>query len=430
MEFSGGRRRLTFQEAVFEIQNRPIMPEREPSLEPIQSALNALSLKYPSDLKKVILIAGTNGKGTVAKTLSHFIHKSGKRIGLYTSPHLVSICERIQINGESVSEFNFSKCYSEIKSLAIQFELSHFEILTLMAAHTFLSGSIVEPTEYAIFEVGMGGTWDATNALPHKTSVITKLGFDHEHLLGRDIVSIAKNKFGIIQDEAQVFSFEYDSDVEHIIECEYKYKTHSWIRVPSVKTEIQKGMPPQYAFYYEGRKYHSPLIGERAVENISLAMRIAESFDIKINQKTLDGLNWPGRMSELKISGFCCPVYLSGDHNIQGIESLVSILKDFEYKKVYFLLGIGIKKNANEIFEALLRVKNSQILLTTASFMGRKKEEYGDCIEKALGYREMPTLGLEFLKDKVEPNDLVVVSGSLYLVGDVLSYFNSGGRGL
>ena len=211
------------------------MPHKVPSLQPTQTALKQLTLAPPHP-EKVILVAGTNGKGSTACMLSTLLAHAGKKVGLYTSPHLQCITERIQINNEPISKKDFVEVYQSVKKQTAK--ISHFEELTVMAAYAFWQKFYVD---FAIFEVGMGGTWDATNALPHKINLITKISYDHEHLLGGTLLSIAKNKFGIVHPNSLVIHHPFEeTEVQNLAQTVQKQTSSHWVTCPQSTTTDHK----------------------------------------------------------------------------------------------------------------------------------------------------------------------------------------------
>ncbi|MCB0394984.1 MAG: hypothetical protein KDD25_10510, partial [Bdellovibrionales bacterium] len=325
-----------------------------------------------------------------------------------------------------MSEEDFGECYFTVKERLNPQRPSHFEMLTIMAAYYFFE---MEKVDYAVFEVGMGGTWDATNAIPHGVSVIAKLGFDHQHLLGNTIEEIASNKFGIIGDEGLVFSLPVSSDLNDLKSNKIKSTNCVWMEAPHFEWEVQKGLPPDYTAQTKWGELKTSMLGERALENLNLALLTFEGMGFKPEKRinALSQFEWTGRMSQLQSDEFQTPVYLSGDHNGQGIQSLISLLKNFEYENLYFVAGVGKKKDLDEVLGPLFRfVDPKNIILTTASFMGRTKEELSPYVEKAATYVEKPIEALRASTERSSVEDLIVVTGSLYLVGDVLTQIQSG----
>src|SRR5438067_7334185 len=163
----------------------------------------AAALQHPERRFASVLIAGTNGKGSTAATLASILRAAGYRTGLYTSPHLVRVNERIRINGEEISDAEFTEIYGRVRDTAqrlisageLPHEPSFFETLSAMAFEYFASSGV----EVAVLEVGMGGRLDATNIVEPCVSVITDIALDHQKFLGNTITEIAREKAGIIR---------------------------------------------------------------------------------------------------------------------------------------------------------------------------------------------------------------------------------------
>lgn len=403
----------TYSEWVHWLENRSIMPLVKPGLENTKKALRESGLLPLVQPQKVIHVAGTNGKGTTAKTLSELLRSEGKSVGLYTSPHLIDTCERININGKNISQNLFCELCEDHFLLIERLNLSHFEAITLFAADVFFRK---HPVEYSIFEIGLGGTWDATNAIPHNTSVITTIGYDHMHILGNSLEEIADNKFGIIQKQNVVVHFTYPSQIESRLKKKICEMDAQSIAVPPALFSVNTSAPlPQYVLKTPWGEAHLSLMGQRAAENMSLALTTFTllGFDGKRAPPVLQKISWPARMTEIK-TALPCPVYLSGDHNIQGIESLREILSHAKYKNVYFILGLSKNRRHEEFIDHLTAVPRSRLLLTQPQFQGVRP------LDTTYPFYETPQLALSALKTQVDADDLVVITGSLYLCGDVM----------
>jgi dihydrofolate synthase/folylpolyglutamate synthase len=393
------------------------MPQVRPGLEHTEGALKEAGLLDRVQPQKVIHIAGTNGKGTTAKTLEQLLLSQNKKVGLYTSPHLVDTTERICINGAPISHAQFVSLCEDYFPLIEKWNLSHFESLTLFSAALFFA---VDPVEYAIYEIGLGGTWDATNAIPHETSIIVTLGFDHQHILGNTLREIADNKFGIIQKQNKVFHVPYDDEITAQLEEKIKttQSSRTCIAVPEV--EIQKTTTlPIYQIEYQKNLYPLALPGLRAAQNMWLAVNIfaALGFSKIEGLKKLSQIAWPARMTELPVPTRC-PVYLSGDHNLQGLESLKEILQNSSYKRLQIVFGLSKNRVHEDFITSLEGIPNMDLILTKPKFNGiepqNAKHPY---FEKALD-------ALNFALNRAHPKDLIVVTGSLYLCGDILKQAN------
>jgi dihydrofolate synthase / folylpolyglutamate synthase len=366
------------------------------------------------DPKKIITIAGTNGKGTTCAVLEALLLSANQKVGLYTSPHLIQTTERIRTNGVDISEADFVKLFLNNKDLIEKHELSHFEALTLMAADYFFSQDL----NYVIFEVGLGGAFDATNIFPNYYSVITKLGMDHQNILGDTIQDIAKNKFGIIKSDSIVVHHELPAEV-----IELKNKNATWIQAKPFKSEFKDNQ------WFIGAVWGTAEInlqGARSAENAATALTLFENlgFDPKKQLSALNQIRWSGRMQKINWPNMKASVYLSGDHNPQGVKSLTEILKNYQWDTLHLIVGIGQDKSCDEMFQELLNIPNIKLYLTVTPFKGRTLVEYPDwVVVKSVVQNESVLNILNELQ--THQNDIVLVTGSLYLVGEVLKNLNS-----
>lgn len=418
----------TLQQVQDFISQGPLIPKSPPSLDRTRGAFSNLPIKKLCSQKN-ILVAGTNGKGTTAKTLQTLLTENGKSVGLFTSPYLISICENIQINGEPISEYLFVECFHHIADLHKKWNLSYFETMTLMASYLFFTDRLLPPVEYAIFEVGMGGLWDATNVVPHSISIITQIGYDHQHLLGHTLEDIAKNKLGIVHKNNHhvIGSSSFDKNLQlHRLKQQTLQDTKATWYHPDLytyHTETIHGRPRGFISIYN-QKQEMNLLGQRAAENSAMALKCYEvlGFNPKQALKSLKKVKWEGRMHREYLSFCKCPVYFSGDHNQQGIKSLIAILNDLSYQNIYFLAGIGQMKNPKDILSDLLNIKNSKTYLTTAQFKGRTQKDYTHWLDQVDGYIKNPIKALHQVCRQCQKDDLMVVTGSLYLIGELMAY--------
>lgn len=372
------------------------------------------------DPEKIILVAGTNGKGTTSATLTALLRFAGKKVGLYTSPHLVSVNERINC-GNDITNEEFERAFDYVHKNAEKsgIKLSHFEYLTLMAYyHFFVENSV----DYAVFEVGLGGLYDATNVIPHKTCVLTKIGFDHERYLGNKLTDIAKNKFGIIQNNSgqKVIHLPFDKEVKKLTDD---------IEATFVECcQFDMFVDDEFSFAIETKygKAKLALLGKRACENTALALTVFDElgYDPSKYLDCLAKVKWPGRMEKVVIDGR--QVFLSGDHNEQGVDSLIEILSHFDYSNVHFIVGIANDKNYHEMLKKLSSVANGQIYLTETPYKTRPIKEYGEWLKNCAAY----DANWEKLLNIIPKNDedLVIITGSLYLVGLVKSKLEKPGK--
>ncbi len=416
-----------FDSIVELLERLSIMPKEMPGIEKIKKAFSDTNWFSKIDPKKVIVVAGTNGKGSTCAILESLLLAAKKNVGFYSSPHLIDTTERIRVNAKQVSKGQFTELYLQNKDLIEKFELTHFEALTLMAADYFFSETWNNKLDFAIFEVGLGGTFDATNAIPHAVSVITSLSLDHTAILGRDLLSIAKNKLGIVQAKNLVVHHQFQEELLSLVN-EVKSKTEStWHQSLTIKLKKIKSSelvkPPEYFLQTPWGEAKINLFGERAAENAATALTVFEKlgFNPALALFALNQINWKGRMQRVSWPLLKSALYLSGDHNPAGAESLIKLLKDFKWKKIHLIIGIGKDKEATEMLNIFSKLENSELYLTETPFKGLAIDQYPENFKKLAKSLERD---VHVLLDKIAAtagaDDLVLVTGSLYLVGEVL----------
>lgn len=376
--------------------------------------------------EKVCVVAGTNGKGTTCAALESLLLSANVRVGLFSSPHLVNTTERIRINRQQMDKEKFISIFQKILPLIYQYRLTHFECLTLIAVIDFFSGEFDRCVDFAIFEVGLGGMFDATNALPHKFSVITKIGLDHTAILGNSLEEIAVNKFGIIQKSNTVIRGNMSDSILNILNnvcnnldvkiekaCNFETIVDTTDRVPVFFLKTKYGQC----------KLNLP--GMRACENCAIALTVFKELGYVPSEhlQALDDIMWAGRGNRLEIfEGLYhskCPVLISGDHNPQGIESLLDLLKFYKKRKTHFVVAIGKDKDASSIIKLLCDQNLSELYMTQANHFSRPITEYNNM--QNIKYRcADPQKAILEAVCKACEDDLIVVTGSLYLVGAIL----------
>lgn len=400
------------------------MPDRAPSLAPMQEALARLELSFSP--RRVILVGGTNGKGTTCAILESLLLSAGCRVGLYTSPHLVETTERIRLNGKDISEEEFVSVFDSIQKPLEGMSLSHFEMLTLMAARYFTDHKL----DWMIFEVGLGGTWDATNAIPHHWAVLSRIGRDHEDVLGNKIESIFENKVGICRPGAALIHFPFPPEIPESLVDQFKkqFVDSKWIESPSYDWYAEQSADvPRFILETPWGATELPLPGKRTAENASLALNVflQLGYAPEVHLPAVTRTCWKGRMQEVRVGPRLRKVYLSGDHNPQGAESLVELLRYYRTEPgrtaIHFIVGVGEKKDLSGILTPLHRMENAFLYLTKTPFRGRSADQYEEWRDRAQAFNEDPLKLLLKVCDEVAGDDLIVVTGSLYLVGKVLS---------
>ena len=316
-----------------------------------------MSCGNPHHQLRTIHIAGTNGKGSTSSMLASILRSAGYRVGLYTSPHLIKFNERITINEQLISDDEIilflDKYHDEIDRIQSTF----FETTTVMALNYFYQKKV----DIAIIEVGLGGRLDSTNVISPQITAITPISLDHQHILGNDILKIAKEKSGIIKRNTPLVLSNQYQEVHICINNIAEKMNSSVIDIGNISDINLTSSGTE--FKSKWGKFNSPLIGYHQSQNSTTAIAIAKTFDSKINKQTIqDGLNqtkWKGRLQKISNN---LPIYYDVAHNAKGInvtiESIVSIYNSLPH----IVISIKGDKDIELISNALIDQYKSLII--------------------------------------------------------------------
>ena len=399
------------------------------SLDKIEYLLD--ELKSPQREYATILIGGTNGKGSVtAITESILLHCQDYQVGSYTSPHLLSLKERIKIQGEPVSEklvINGVKAIKEItKVMDKESSLgapAFFEVMTALGFWAFRESDI----DIALVEVGLGGRFDSTNASEPEISVITNIGTDHQQYLGDTKEKIAHEKLGIIRKNRPLLTTEKDPVILEIFkqECEEK-KTKLVVIKPNYGFDLIESKKEGHIIKlpFSDEEVFFPMPGAHQLENLSLVMAIIEQmrkngFDIS-DEAIIEGIktaHWAGRLQWIKDTP---NILLDGAHNNEGLESLVNYLKTYlSDKPVNIIFGALKDKPYAEMAKELEPFGNKLYFVPPTCPRSPLKTDFekSGISEKWQWYDSFAS-ALEECKKDQEHN--ILVCGSLYLISDAL----------
>ena len=297
---------------------------------------------------KTALIAGTNGKGTTAFLLAKTAEKSGLKTGLFTSPHLFDIKERICINGKKISKKDFCSCLQKVLSAEIE-PLNFFELLTLSALVYFQQKKV----EFAVFECGIGGLKDSTNIINADISIITSVAKDHEQLLGCTLKKIAAQKAGIIKSKKPCIIGQIPAEALKIIKTVCRNKKAVLFRptAKNIKIDFKKN---KTFFSYQNKKYFLNLLGKKQAQNAVLVLCASNilGFNKGLKNAFLK-IDLPGRFEIKKIK----KNYLiqDGAHNPAAIEEFLNTYKKSPYysKKNILIYGANKDKDYKTCIELL-----------------------------------------------------------------------------
>lgn len=391
-----------------------------------------------------IHVAGTNGKGSVSAMIASILTAHGLKVGLFTSPHLVSFTERIKINNQHISESEVVHLTEEIRTKIYNSETkfpepTFFEFVTAMAFLYFSKNKV----DWAVIETGMGGRLDATNVLTPEVSVITKISYDHKEFLGETLTNIASEKAGIIKPEIPVVSSQQEKEAEDVIMKTAREKSSQlFIYGRDFNGKLKSSGVEGINFDYFDDAYsiqdlYTPLAGEHQLFNASLAIKAAtlalkrnSKFKIQNLKLIGDGLantEWHGRLEIVSKDPL---IMIDGAHNPDAAKALSKFIKKYlnDYK-IILVIGIMSDKDIHEILSHLLPLA-SEIIFTAPNygraaspekladialhmgFYSKIASSVRDAVEKA------KNLSLS-LNHSITPS-LILITGSFYTIGEAL----------
>ena len=393
-------------------------------LERVERALALFD--HPEKTVPAVHIAGTNGKGSTAAMLHRILCSAGYRTALYTSPHLVSFTERIRIGDEEITPDEVVALADEIwrRTEAANVSLTFFEIVTVMAFVYFARRQV----DLAVIEVGLGGRFDATNLVRSIVSVITTISKDHEAFLGSDIGSIALEKACIIKKAVSVVCGALPPEAIEVIEGVAAANQAACYRLGQNFTlKLKNGG----AFDYKGTKWNLPdvsvaLRGAHQIRNAGVAIAALEIIDNRFPtsevaiRSGLQNVSWPGRMEVILTDP---AVIIDGAHNNEGIDALIDELRQLRRgRRIRVLFAVMEDKDWRFMLAALAGVVD-EIVFTRVSQLERSADpaQLQEAVADKLQSQVIPDprLAVETLVQSAAPDELIVITGSLYLLGEV-----------
>jgi dihydrofolate synthase / folylpolyglutamate synthase len=382
-------------------------------------------------------IAGTNGKGSTAAMLHRILSRAGYRTALYTSPHLVSFTERIRIDDQEISQHEVVALAEELRerASAADIALTFFEFITVMAFVYFARRRV----DVAVVEVGLGGRLDATNLVDPVVSLITTISKDHEAYLGSDLVSIAREKGGIIKRHIPVICGDLPGKARETIE---QIALSQSAPLYNLKQNFVFSLKTGGGFDYKGVIWHLKdlsvaLRGRHQRANAAVALCALEvaATQFPVTEDAIrEGLRtvaWPGRFEVL---GSQPTVVLDGAHNGEGIRALVQEMRDFRGdKKLKLLFAAMQDKDWRLMLDSLTPLVDEIVLTRVAMSRSADPHRLAAELSGKIASRviESSRSALDWLLDRVDRDDIILVAGSLYLIGEirpvVQELLNSGG---
>ena len=425
---------MNYQEAISYLEGLKIFGIRL-GLTRIERLLELLG--RPQDRYRTVHVTGTNGKGSVSAMVEGALRRSGIHTGFYSSPHLVSYTERIRVDGQNISEQDFAVGMTVIREkidlmLAEGAECpTQFEVLTALGFYYFAKCQV----EYAVIEVGLGGTLDSTNVITPEVSVITNVTMEHADKLGGTLQSIAENKAGIIKDGVPVVTAAKGEPLSVIRAVAEEKSADIFVAGEDFSSKFIScdGCVQQLEFSSEllgidHQLYELHLLGVHQVENSAVALmtlRLLHNIDARLTMETVTEalrlVSWPARFERMDFGAQA--VVIDGAHNPAGMRALRSSLDAiFPAEERVVLLGIPRDKDIDAMLHILLRPNDTVVVTVpqseradSAADLLRRVAPAGQHVEAFEANKEALDRALELANGE----KLLVIAGSLYLVGGV-----------
>lgn len=404
---------------------------------------------HPERTFASVHVAGTNGKGSTAAMLASIIDAAGVRCGLYTSPHLLRINERIRLDGADISDDEFAVSFTRV--LAIVEELlasgtlaahpTYFECVTAMAFDSFARAGV----DLAVIEVGLGGRLDSTNVIVPEVAVITQIDFDHENFLGHSIEEIAAEKAGIIKPGAWLVSAAENPAAKemirrraaelgaHLVEIDQAFQV-SHMTAEDGRYRVRVALCDQLG---SGKarelEIALPLAGRFQVRNAITAVAAARllarrGFAIRDDAivSGIESVRWPGRLERLRERP---AVYLDGTHNPAGAREVLAFWRDhLTGRRIHVIYGAMRDKAIDEVAGLLFPYATTVILTQSPqprSLSAEALAQMTSHLARSVEVIREPGAALEHALEIADSDDVIFATGSLYLVGDLRRHWEA-----
>ncbi len=376
-----------------------------------------LRLKNPQHNYKIIHVAGTNGKGTVCTLLAHTLTCAGHKTGLFVSPHLVSPTERVQVNGQQISEEDFVSCVQTVLQ-AQQEPLNFFELITAAALVYFAAQRV----EYAVLETGLGGRKDPTNVCVPILSIITSIGLDHTTILGSTLAQIAAQKAGIIKPGVPVLCGDVPVEAATVIEQAVvdHHTTLTWVREGYPFYEYAYDFINGFTVLHTAQRteWNLHLLGEKQTQNACIVYQAARQLGApeSVIKTAFETVQLPGRFERVKKSN--TTFILDGAHNPQAMQALLNFWQKTPYalQRPTLLCGFMKDKDFKQMLQMLAPHFARVIVTVPPSARAATQEDFGELL-RASNITFEPDYKAAFVLAQQEP--VVLCTGSFYLVGAV-----------
>ncbi len=384
-------------------------------------------LGNPEKKLKFVHIAGTNGKGSTAAMTASILQKAGYRVGLYTSPYIYCFNERIQINGNQISDEDVASVTEYVKQYAEEMEEkpTEFELVTAIGFEYFAR----QNCDIVVLEVGMGGALDSTNVIDTpEVAVITNIGLDHTDYLGDTVEKIAETKAGIFKQNGHAVVYRGTAGVEAVYEKICAERNIS-LKKADFDTLLlcSRSLEGQIFDCGDRKGLFLPLLGDHQLHNASVVLSIADSLVEKgwkiTEQNIYDGIrdvSWPGRFDIVKRN----PLFIiDGGHNPQCIDALVTNIRDYlKDRKIIALTGVLADKDYGEMYRPMLPYIQEFVCITPPNPRKLEAAELAEHLRR-VGATATPCKtieeGVKLAVEKAGKDGVVLCFGSLYTIGDI-----------
>ena len=396
-------------------------------LEKISKVLDQLG--NPEKQLKFVHVAGTNGKGSTATLLESCLRCAGYRVGLYTSPHLVRYNERFKINGKEIEDELLAKATERVKAVVDTLEQAptQFELMTCVGFCCFQEAGC----DIVVLEVGLGGRADTTNVIPvPEAAVITRIGLEHTEILGDTLEKITAEKAGIVKAGGTVVLGDPTPEVFGVTEeiCRQR-GAELVLSDPAEAKPISRSVEGQKFSWKQYPEVSLSLLGKHQLQNACTVLTTIEGWKIS-DEAVLEGFRtavWPGRFECVSQRP---TVIIDGGHNQQCAEAIADALKEyFPGKKCAFLIGVMADKDFKGIFDALLPLADQIAAVTPDSPRALKAPRLCEKLQEEYDYSNATPYerledALDALLSATDPEGIICICGSLYMVGDIRVLMN------
>jgi dihydrofolate synthase / folylpolyglutamate synthase len=386
----------------------------------------------PQQSFKSIHISGTNGKGSTSAMLASILQSAGYKTGLFTSPHLITFRERVLVNGRPIPARSVVQFIEKYKRELTRRKLTFFEVVTALAFDYFCRTKV----DVAVIEVGLGGRLDATNVLNPLLTMTTDISWDHMEQLGHSLAQIASEKAGIIKQGVSHLIGLLPPEATAVMEERCRAK--SAVLIPLRSTDFDSSSAPGFITFHDGaialRHVPLALYGTHQTGNAALALKavtVLRTFGLRISDTAVkEGLKktrWQGRFQIIQRRNFPLLVCDVG-HNVGGVSAFVdSFQKRFPNKKGHFIVGFVQKKEHQKMFDALSQVAAEYRLVKLKTRRSANPREFLSDIDfQGVPAQKVSSLdtAMRSLTKRLTKDDIIVVIGSHYLVGEFLEKYS------